>query len=160
LILVAPVNPWSPHGRRLAPFVGSPGGAIVFQHTVERWRALDHLWLRRLFGDGAKIPPDSLEGYRIPVRLNHGFEYARRIVISWTADLADLEQSLPKISHYPTLLMWGTRDRAVSFRSAERLRKNFSEARLVAFKGVGHLPYEEAPEEFNRALIDFLTAQP
>jgi pimeloyl-ACP methyl ester carboxylesterase len=29
----------------------------------------------------------------------------------------------------------------------------------VLFKGVGHLPYEEAPEEFNRALIDFLTAQ-
>jgi hypothetical protein len=26
----------------------------------------------------------------------------------------------------------------------------------VTFEGVGHLPYEEAPDEFNRALIDFL----
>jgi pimeloyl-ACP methyl ester carboxylesterase len=38
------------------------------------------------------------------------------------------------------------------------LRRNFRDARLVAFKGVGHLPYEEAPEEFNRALIDFLSS--
>jgi hypothetical protein len=28
----------------------------------------------------------------------------------------------------------------------------------VAFEGVGHLPYEEAPEDFNRALVDFLTS--
>jgi len=26
----------------------------------------------------------------------------------------------------------------------------------VAFEGVGHLPYEEAPEDFKRALVDFL----
>jgi len=73
-------------------------------------------------------------------------------------DLADLNSVLPKIRDYPTLLVWGTMDRAVSFSSAEPLRKNFTHARLVAFKGVGHLPYEECPEEFNRALIDFLTS--
>jgi pimeloyl-ACP methyl ester carboxylesterase len=27
------------------------------------------------------------------------------------------------------------------------------------FSGIGHLPYEECPEEFNRALIEFLTRQ-
>jgi pimeloyl-ACP methyl ester carboxylesterase len=26
--------------------------------------------------------------------------------------------------------------------------------------GVGHLPYEEAPEQFNEALIQFLQADP
>jgi pimeloyl-ACP methyl ester carboxylesterase len=149
LVLVAPVNPWSSHGKRLAPFVGSELGSILFRNTIERWRSLDYLWLRRLFGDGAKIPPDSLEGYRIPVFKNHGFRHASRIVRSWTTDLAELETVLPKIRDYPTLLIWGTRDRAVNFRSAD--------ACLVAFDGVGHLPYEEAPEEFNRALIDFLT---
>jgi pimeloyl-ACP methyl ester carboxylesterase len=54
--------------------------------------------------------------------------------------------------------MWGTRDRAVSFRSAEKLRQKFQNCRLVSFPGVGHLPYEEAPEEFNQALIEFLAA--
>jgi pimeloyl-ACP methyl ester carboxylesterase len=157
LILVAPVNPWSPHGKRLAPFLVSPVGSIIFRNTIERYRVLDYLWLRRLFGDGGKIPPDSLEGYRIPVRQNRGFEHAEQILKTWTADLADLESILPKIRDYRTLLVWGTRDRAVHFSSAERLRQNFRDARLVAFKGVGHLPYEECPAEFNCALIDFLT---
>ncbi|MGA9353152.1 MAG: alpha/beta hydrolase [Terriglobales bacterium] len=158
LILVAPVNPWSSRGRTLAPFLASPFGSALFRHTIERWRGLDHIWLRRLFGDAAKIPPDALAGYRIPILENHGFQYGSQIVKTWLADLADLESALPQIRSCPTLLMWGTKDRAVHFASAERLRQNFSNARLVAFEGVGHLPYEECPEEFNRALIDFLRA--
>ena len=158
LILVAPVNPWSPHGKRLAPFVGSEFGSLLFRNTIERWRSLDYLWLRRLFGDGAKIPPDSLDGYRVPVFKNHGFRHAGHIVRNWTADLAELESALPQIRDYPTLLVWGTLDRAVDFQSAERLRQNFRDVRLVAFNGVGHLPYEEAPDDFNRALVAFLTS--
>ena len=157
LVLVAPVNPWSPHGKRLAPFLGSAFGSLLFRGMIERWRSLDYLWLRRLFGDGARIPPDSLAGYRIPVQKNHGFRHASHIIRNWTADLAELERTLPKIRDYPTLLIWGTKDRAVDFHAAEPLRRNFRDARLVAFEGVGHLPYEEAPEDFNRALVDFLT---
>jgi pimeloyl-ACP methyl ester carboxylesterase len=157
LVLVAPVNPWSPHGKRLAPFVGSAFGSMFFLGAFERWPALHDLGLRRLFGDRSKIPPDSLEGYRLPALKNHALRHAARIVRNWTADLAALEAALPKIRDYPTLLIWGTRDRAVDFQSAEPLRRNFRSARLVAFEGVGHLPYEEAPEDFNRALIEFLT---
>jgi pimeloyl-ACP methyl ester carboxylesterase len=157
LVLVAPVNPWSAHGKRLAPFVGSPFGSILFRNTIERWRSLDYLWLRRMFGDGSRIPPDSLEGYRLPALKNHALRHALRIVRNWTADLAALEAALPKIRDYPTLLIWGTRDRAVDFRSAESLRRNFRDARLLVFEDVGHLPYEEAPEDFNRVLVAFLT---
>jgi pimeloyl-ACP methyl ester carboxylesterase len=158
LVLVAPVNPWSQHGKRLAPFLGSAFGSMLFLGAFERWPSLHDLGLRRLFGDGSKIPPDSLEGYRIPILKNHVFRHALRIVKNWTADLAELERALPKIRDYPTLLIWGTKDRAVDFRSAEPLRRNFRDARLVAFQGVGHLPYEEAPEEFNRALVEFLAS--
>jgi pimeloyl-ACP methyl ester carboxylesterase len=160
LVLVAPVNPWSWHGKRLGPFVGSDFGAMLFRHTIERWRSLDLLWLRRMFGDGSKIPPDSLDGYRMPVIKNHALRHGSLVVRNWTADLAELETSLPKIRDYPTLLIWGTRDRAVHFQSAEKLRRNFRDARLVAFEGVGHLPYEEAPDDFNRALVDFLIGAP
>jgi pimeloyl-ACP methyl ester carboxylesterase len=156
LILVAPVNPWSPHGKRLAPFLGSAFGSVLFRNTIERWRSLDYLWLRRLFSDGSKIPPDSLDGYRIPVLKNHVFRHASHIIKNWTADLAELETALPKIRNYPTFLIWGTKDRAVHFPSARPLRQNFRDANLLAFEGVGHLPYEEAPADFNRALVDFL----
>jgi pimeloyl-ACP methyl ester carboxylesterase len=157
LVLVAPVNPWSAHGKRFAPFIGGPFGSMLFRSTIERWRSLDYLWLRRMFGDGSRIPPDSLEGYRLPALKNHALRHVLRIVRNWTADLAELERAFPKIRDYPTLLIWGTKDRAVDFRSAEQLRRNFRDARLVAFEGVGHLPYEEAPEDFNRALVAFLT---
>jgi pimeloyl-ACP methyl ester carboxylesterase len=157
LILVAPVNPWSPHGKRFAPFLATPLGSIIFRNTIERWRFMDYLWLRRLFAAGSRIPPDSLDGYRVPVLKNHGFRHAANILKSWTGDLSEIEAALPKIRDYPTLLMWGTRDRAVHFGSAEPLRKNFRNARLIAFEGVGHLPYEEAPREFCNALIEFLT---
>jgi pimeloyl-ACP methyl ester carboxylesterase len=159
LVLVAPVNPWSPRGKRLAPFLASPFGSMLFHYTIERWRSLDYLWLRRMFGDGSRIPPDSLAGYRLPLLKNHVLRHAARIVKNWTADLAELEAALPKIRDYPTLLIWGTKDRAVYFRSAQPLRQNFRNARLIAFEGVGHLPYEEVPEDFNRALLAFLTGE-
>ena len=160
LILVAPVNPWSRHGQSLAPFVAGKVGSLLFRHTVERWRFFDHLWLRRLFAQASKIPPDSLAGYRRPILENGGFAYGRAIVKTWTADLAELSRALPKIRDYPTLLMWGTHDRAVSFSSAKPLEEVFRDCRLVSFQGVGHLPYEEAPDDFNRALIEFLSKRP
>jgi pimeloyl-ACP methyl ester carboxylesterase len=131
---------------------------MPFLGVFENWPLFQDLWLRRLFGDESRIPPDSFEGYRIPILKNHVFRHALRIVKSWTPDLAVLEATLPRIRDYPTLLMWGTRDHAVDFQSAERLRRNFRDAGLVVLEGIGHLPYEEAPEDFNRALIEFLTS--
>ncbi len=156
LILVAPANPWSPHGRSLAPAIGSPLGTIIFRNTIARWRFLDAFWLRRMFGDSTKIPADSLEGYQRPARENQSWEHGLRIVATWTSDMEKLEAAIPKIAHYPTLLMWGTHDRIVYLSSAEPLQRSFHHARLVTFEGVGHLPYEECPAEFNRALVEFL----
>jgi pimeloyl-ACP methyl ester carboxylesterase len=158
LVLVAPINPWSLHGRRFAPFLGTPVGTLLFRNTIERWRSLDHLWLERLFGDESKIPPDSLDGYRIPVVKNQGLRHAWHIVKNWTTDMAELKAALPRVRDYPTLLIWGKKDRAVDFRSAQPLSQNFRDSRVVVFERVGHLPYEEAPDDFNRALIDFLTS--
>jgi pimeloyl-ACP methyl ester carboxylesterase len=159
LILSAPVNPWSQHGKRLAPFLGSPFGSLLFRNTIARWRFLDPLWLSRMFGDASKIPPDSLAGYRIPILENNATRHGARIVKTWTEDIAELEMALPTIRDYPTLLLWGTKDGAVDTRSAVALQRNFRDARLVKFEGVGHLPYEEMPEDFNRALMDFLIAK-
>jgi pimeloyl-ACP methyl ester carboxylesterase len=55
--------------------------------------------------------------------------------------------------------MWGDKDPAVYVSSMEPLARHFAKVQTVVFPGVGHLPYEECPEEFNRALIEFLTRQ-
>ena len=84
------------------------------------------------------------------------FEHALNIVRTWTQDLRELEATLPKLAGIPTLLMWGGEDTAVYASSAAPLAKYFRNSELIVFPGVGHLPYEECPEEFNRALIEFL----
>ena len=156
LILVDPVNPWSRHGRHWAPFFGSPFGSFLFLRAIARSRTIHEYALRRLYGDPRKIPPGTLDGYLAPYKVPGSFEYPLSIARCWTESLRQLEEALPKIADIPTLLMWGTRDRAVDPASSTRLQKVFRHCELVMFQGVGHLPYEEAPDEFNRALLNFL----
>jgi len=157
LVLVCPVNPYSPHGRRLAPFFGTRFGAAGFRWVTERMPFLFPFWHGRLYGDRSKIPPDSLAGYKAPLAIPGLFEHALSIVRTWTADLQELEGLLPLLAPIPTLLMWGSKDPAVYVSSMPRLARHFPNAQTVVFPGIGHLPYEECPDEFNRALIQFLT---
>jgi pimeloyl-ACP methyl ester carboxylesterase len=156
LILVAPVNPWSPHGRRLAPFLGSPLGSTLFLRIVNHMQWTFPYWLARLYGDSKRIPPGTLEGYKAPVALPGSFEYGVGIVRHWTSDLRELERTIPKLAEIPTLLLWGSADPAVHAHSAEQLRRHFKKCEVIIYPGVGHLPYEEVPEQFNATLLEFL----
>jgi pimeloyl-ACP methyl ester carboxylesterase len=71
--------------------------------------------------------------------------------------MQELASALPQIRGVPTLLVWGSLDAAVRPASAPKLHQQFADCRLVVFDGVGHLPYEEVPQEFNQAVIEFLS---
>ncbi len=159
LILVAPVNPYSAHGRWLAPFAGSNFGRLLFRFGMARMNFLYPYFHARLYSDRGRIPPGTLEGYTAPLAKPKLFEHALSIVRTWTRDLRELEATLPKLASVPTLLMWGSDDTAVYASSAGRLAKYFPHSKLVVFPGIGHLPYEECPEEFNRELIEFLMCE-
>ena len=158
LVLVCPVNPYSSHGRRLAPFFGTRFGAALFRVGAERMPVLFPYFHGRLYADRSRILHGSLEGYTAPLAVPGLFEHALSIVRTWTADLRELEALLPKLVDVPTLLMWGDKDPAVYVSSMEPLARHFAKVQTIVFPGVGHLPYEECPREFNRALITFLTA--
>jgi pimeloyl-ACP methyl ester carboxylesterase len=159
LVLVAPVNPYSAHGRRLAPFVGSRFGTALFRLTSAHMRFSYPYWHARMYGDRSRIPTGTLEGYMAPLAKPGLFEHALSIVRTWTEDLRELEETLPRLASIPTLLMWGGKDSAVYASSAAPLAKCFPRSQSIIFPGIGHLPYEECPEEFNRALIEFLTSE-
>jgi pimeloyl-ACP methyl ester carboxylesterase len=159
LVLVCPVNPYSPHGTWLAPFFGTRFGATLLRSGIGRMPLLYPYLHSRLYGHRRSIPAGSLEGYTAPLAIPGLFEHALSIVRTWTADLRELEALLPKLAPIPTLLMWGDKDPAVYVSSMERLARLFEHVQTVVFPGVGHLPYEECPEEFNRKLIEFLTSQ-
>jgi pimeloyl-ACP methyl ester carboxylesterase len=159
LVLVSPVNPWSAIGRRRARFLSSELVAPLFNRWAPRFK-FTHPWvLRRLYGDAARITPGTLEGYSAPYAQPGSFTHNLKILETWSHDLEDLKTSLPRISQIPTLLIWGTLDRAVNPASAYQLKQQFQDSRLVMFEGVGHLPYEESPDDFNRTVGDFLDAR-
>jgi pimeloyl-ACP methyl ester carboxylesterase len=157
LVLVAPVNPYSPHGRWLAAFTSTRLGCALVRAVLERMPGLYPYWHGRMFADRRKIPAGSLEGYKAPLSRPGLFDHALSIVSTWGEDLRELEALLPKLAGIPTLLMWGEKDPAVFVSSMEPLARYFPNAEKIIFPGVGHLPYEECPEEFNRELVKFLT---
>lgn len=157
LILVAPVNPWSHHGRLLAPLLARIPGGSRLHPLLMRLSPLHRFLLRRQYGDPRRISPGTLEGYVAALQIPGTLEYARRVLHGWRGDLRELERILPRIAHIPTLLVWGSRDGVVSPASARPLLQNFARAELVRLEGAGHIPYEEVPQEFNRAVIAFLT---
>ena len=156
LVLVAPVNPYSEHGQRLAPFFGTSVGAALFRVVIGRMPSLYPYWHGRMFGDRERIPTGSLDGYKAPLAMPGLFHHALSIVRTWTADLQELEALLAKLRGIPTLLMWGEKDPAVYVSSMKELARHFDNVHMVVFPGVGHLPYEECPDEFNRELMQFL----
>lgn len=156
LILACPVNPYSAHGKRLAPFFATGFGAAGFRFAVGNFPFLFPYFHGRLYADRATIPPGSLEGYKAPLAIPGFFEHGLSIVQTWTADLQELQALLPKLRKIPTLLIWGGEDRVVFPSSMEPLARHFDDVEKIVFPGIGHLPYEECPGEFNRALIRFL----
>lgn len=158
LVLVAPANPWSKHGRLLIPFLTNPLIAPVFLQLAPRLPILQEFYFRRLFGDSRRILPGTLEGYLAPMRARGSFEYGLNVIRTWKQDMRKLESAMPGIAHTPTLMIWGDRDAAVEPASARHLQAHFQHCRLLMLDGVGHLPYEEVPEEFNRAVALFLSS--
>jgi pimeloyl-ACP methyl ester carboxylesterase len=67
----------------------------------------------------------------------------------------DLAPMLPMIQA-PTLLLWGDRDLEVRRPAVETMAAQIRGARLVVFPGVGHFPFQDASEEFQRSLTGFL----
>jgi len=157
LILVDPINPWSARGKGLSVFLSSRLVAPLFLKLAPRLRIVQEYYFRRLYGDTRRIRPGTLEGYAKPMQLPGFFEYGISVLETWNRDLQELESMLPRIAHIPTLLIWGSLDAAVYPTSAAELQKHFRNCQLLMMQGVGHLPYEEVPEEFNRAVGEFLS---
>jgi pimeloyl-ACP methyl ester carboxylesterase len=157
LVLVCPVNPYSPHGKRLAPFFATRFGAALFRLGIARMPFLFPYFHARMYADRGRIPPGTLEGYKAPLTHPGFHDHALGIVRTWTSDLQELQAILPNLAPIPALLMWGSKDSAVYVSSIEPLARHFARVETVIFPGVGHVPYEECADDFNRELIHFLT---
>jgi pimeloyl-ACP methyl ester carboxylesterase len=156
LVLVSPINPWSSHGKVLTRLLATTLGGIYVVHVQPRLKIIAKRYFKALYGDPARIAPGTFEGYTAGLDPVGSFEHLLRILRSWHDDLDAIHQALGEISGMPTLLLWGSRDRAVYPSSIHQMQRSLKNSALVMFPGAGHMPYEEVPEEFNRVLCDFL----
>src|SRR5216684_373513 len=69
----------------------------------------------------------------------------------------DVSARLPEIK-VPLQLIWGADDPLFPLVHATRAHALVDDSRLAVIEGAGHTPQAERPEEFNRVLLDFLSA--
>jgi 4,5:9,10-diseco-3-hydroxy-5,9,17-trioxoandrosta-1(10),2-diene-4-oate hydrolase len=156
LVLVSPINPWSSQGKVLTRLLATTLGGLYVVHVQPRLRIIAKRYLKALYGDPSRVSAGTFEGYTAGLDPAGSFEHLLKILRSWHDDLTAICQALGEISGIPTLLLWGSRDRAVYPSSIHQLQRHLKNSALVMFPGAGHMPYEEVPDEFNRVLCDFL----
>jgi 4,5:9,10-diseco-3-hydroxy-5,9,17-trioxoandrosta-1(10),2-diene-4-oate hydrolase len=156
LLLHAPANPFSHLADPLVRFYLSGLGTWFAHRVASLPEPMQALALGRMYGDPTQLRDGSLGKYINSLRVPGTVAYVLSILKTWFDDMGKLEFALQHVRRFPTLLLWGDRDRAVSLESAQGLRRCFDQAELVELPGTGHLPYEECPETLTRLVNSFL----
>jgi pimeloyl-ACP methyl ester carboxylesterase len=158
LILFAPANPYCDLGQQLIRFYQTPLGIWLARQIPWLPRRLKKTALSRMYGDPRRVSEDALDGYTAGLRVPGTIDHVLSIVRAWSTDMGQLREVLTDLADKPTLLIWGDRDRTVGLSSAQELQRTLRRSRLVVLPGVGHIPFEEMPEECNHAMRDWLSS--
>lgn len=131
----------TPQMRRLGP--------LPSQNLASRGDQL----IETAWHDPSKISDQTLEDYRRPLKIK-GWDKAL-----WEFTLASTSLDLPQklsLINAPTLVLTGDDDRIVPTEQSVRLAQELPDARLMVIQDCGHVPQEECPEEFLRAVTYFI----
>jgi pimeloyl-ACP methyl ester carboxylesterase len=156
MILSAPINLWSSFGQTRARVFATALGQRFVIHAVPHMPSVLRMYYRKLYGDPSRIAAGSMEGYAAGLLVPRSFHHLVRIMTVWHEDLRHVEATLPLLQQLPILLLWGSKDAAVYPSSAHELQQRLANSATLVMDGVGHLPYEEVPADFNRIVCDFL----
>jgi pimeloyl-ACP methyl ester carboxylesterase len=150
LILVGAASPvarvpWNFELLR-APIVGELEMELLIRPVMEF--ALRY----RLFGQASRVTREEIDEDWASVRVPGTRRAALAAVRSSRRGYEDL---LGRI-RVPTLVLWGKEDKILPPEEGLRLASGIPGARLIILPDTGHLPQEETPEEFSRAVSRFL----
>ncbi|KAB7851024.1 alpha/beta fold hydrolase [Streptomyces mobaraensis] len=168
LTLVSPALPELRPQRTALPtgLLAVPGAVSLFARLTRDWTAEDRTrgLLALCYGDPGRVSP---EGFAMAVE-----EFERRLELPYfwdvmarsTRGVVDAytlggQHSLWRQAERvlaPTLLVYGTSDRLVSYRMARRASKAFRDSRLLTLLGTGHVAMMEDPDAVARAFRELL----
>ncbi|MCU1307010.1 MAG: Alpha/beta hydrolase [Acidobacteriaceae bacterium] len=156
LILVAPAHCGSEGNRWQSHFFSSRAGALCAQFLYFAPAVVHAFFISRMYGSPARALPGTIEGYSSALRVAGTISPKVDLMRSWKINFEELAEAMPKIADTPTLIIWGDKDVIVPVSTMNELAAHFQNPSTAIIKTAGHLPYEELPEEFNRAVLDFL----
>lgn len=111
------------------------------------------LWPLNVFSDVARKALYRILGNTDYLYSQGIMKYVREKVL-----IEDLYPLLRKVS-VRTLIIWGDKDKATPVVEAEIIKERISNSSLEIIKGVGHVPYKEAPDRFFEILLPFLNSK-
>ncbi|TAD77974.1 MAG: alpha/beta fold hydrolase [Oscillatoriales cyanobacterium] len=117
---------------------------------VQRWAGI-------AWGDPGAIDAELVDILANPARDRGAARTFARIIRSMASSrfsppIRRLLSTLP----LPVLLLWGTRDRLIPFAMSEKFVGCSPQLEFVPIEGAGHCPHDEAPNQVNRLLLDWL----
>ncbi|WP_354642217.1 alpha/beta fold hydrolase [Kitasatospora camelliae] len=169
LTLISPALPELPpqHGAWPTALLALPGVPALLRSGALRPRSPEEATeglLRLVYGDTTTIAADRRERAVAEYRRRSGLPYAVQVMVGSARGIVSAytergDQSLWRQAEQvkaPVLLVYGLKDRLVSYRSARRACAAFADARLLVLPDSGHVAMMEHPEQVARAVRELL----
>ncbi|HEU5233298.1 MAG TPA: alpha/beta hydrolase [Terriglobales bacterium] len=155
LILVSPANPFARGYHRVVNFYLSRPGGIFIRLAPFAPVPIWEYAIKRMCGESSILALGIGAGYRQPLRERGITGHIRSSLQTFITEVEALRPKLSELRNIPTLLIWGDHDPVVELESGHQLQQALG-AKMVVMPGIGHLPYEENPEEFSRIVLKYL----
>nr|WP_261994301.1 alpha/beta hydrolase [Streptomyces sp. t39] len=168
LTLVSPALPELRVQRSAVPtaLLAVPGVATLFSRLTKDWSAEQRTRgvLALCYGDPARVTDEGLRNAVEEMERRMGLPYfwdamtrsARGIVDAYTLGGQHALWRQAERVMAPTLLVYGRRDRLVSYRMARKATAAFRDSRLLTLPDAGHVAMMEYPETVAQAIRELL----
>ncbi|MCU1285449.1 MAG: Alpha/beta hydrolase [Acidobacteriales bacterium] len=120
--------------------------------------AVHGYFIKRMYAVPSRALPGTVQQYAAAIRIRGTIKPLVNLMCCWRKNFDSLAAVMPQIKGIPALLVWGDKDEVVPISTMPALAANFSNVITTVIPNTGHLPYEELPAEFNRAVLQFLLA--
>jgi pimeloyl-ACP methyl ester carboxylesterase len=141
--------PW-PFRLMRAPLIGDLELELLCRPVLEL--ALRH----RVYAQADRVTRQTISDWWDPIPVPGTRRAALGAIRSSPQGYEDVVEKITA----PTLVLWGKEDRLLRPSEGLALAEQIRGARFVTLPGAGHVPQEETPEEFARAVAQFLRQLP
>jgi len=138
----------------LRPLLNTPQMRHLGPLLVRRYRDWGMDFAHSAWHDTSGITPEVWEGYLKPLKAQNWDRVLWELTRASHA--LDLPERLGEVA-MPVLVVTGDDDRIVPTGQSVSLAEELPQADLVVIPNCGHVPQEECPDPFLRALEDFLS---